>query len=164
VIRRAARQDWDAIWPVWHDVVRTADTYTYDPATTSEQARELWLPPEPAETWIAEAGDAVSGTYLLKPNQGGNGAHVANAGFMVSSAARGQGLGRALAEHCLRRAGEAGYRAMQFNAVVATNAPAIALWRSLGFAIVGTVPGAFRHPQHGYVDLLIMHRFLDPPR
>ncbi|HEV7823853.1 MAG TPA: GNAT family N-acetyltransferase [Mycobacteriales bacterium] len=161
LIRRATAADWPALWPVWHEVVAAGDTYTYAPDTPPEVARRLWLPGPPAATWLAadEAG-RVLGTYLLKPNQPGPGSHVANAGFMVSGAARGRGLGRVLAEHCLDRAREAGYRAMQFNAVVATNAGAIALWRALGFEVVGTVPGAFRHPAYGDVDLHVMHREL----
>jgi ribosomal protein S18 acetylase RimI-like enzyme len=162
-IRRATGADWPALWPLWHEVVAAGDTYTYARDTPSDEARGLWLPPAPAETWLAEDGagaGGVLGTYLLKPNQPGAGSHVANAGFMVSGAARGRGLGRRLAEHCLDRAREAGYRAMQFNAVVATNTGAIALWRALGFEVVGTVPGAFGHPEYGYVDLKVMHRAL----
>jgi ribosomal protein S18 acetylase RimI-like enzyme len=166
LIRRAAIGDWPRLWPVWHETVAAGETYTYPRDTAEQDARELWLLPEPAETWLAEerageaGGGSVCGTYLLKPNQPGAGAHVANAGFMVAGAARGRGVGGALAEHCLRRARERGYLAMQFNAVVSTNAGAVALWRALGFATVGTVPAAFRHPVHGLVDLYVMHRFL----
>jgi ribosomal protein S18 acetylase RimI-like enzyme len=172
--RRAAEADWPVLWPLWHEIVAAGETYTYDRDTPSEEARGLWLPPKPAETWLAVGegrgswaggrgdgrGDAVLGTYLLKPNQPGGGAHVANAGFMVAAGARGRGTGRRLAEHCLTRARELGYLAMQFNAVVSTNTGAVALWRSLGFEIVGTVPGAFRHPAGGLVDLYVMHRDL----
>lgn len=159
LIRRAGEGDWSALWPTWHAVVAAGDTYTFAPDTASDDARALWLPPSPAETWLAEDG-GVHGTYVLKPNQLGPGAHVANASFMVASPAQGRGVGRALAEHCLDRARELGYAAMQFNAVVATNKRAIALWESLGFATVGRIPGAFRHPTEGEVDLLVMHRHL----
>jgi GNAT superfamily N-acetyltransferase len=117
------------------------------------------LPP-PAEVWVAEERNRIVGTAILKPNQPGLGDHVANAGFMVDPAASGHGVGRRLAERILERAREVGYTAMQFNAVVGTNARAVALWRSLGFEIVGTVPGAFRHRVHGPVDLHIMYRRL----
>lgn len=117
--------------------------------------------PERAEVWVATGGGRVLGTALMAPNKPGLGAHVANAGFMVDPAASGQGVGRALAERVLARARECGYLAMQFNAVVGTNTRAIQLWKALGFAIVGTVPEAFRHPRHGLVDLHIMHRRLD---
>jgi len=83
-----------------------------------------------------------------------------NASFMVSSRARGRGLGRVLGEHCLDRARELGYRAMQFNAVVSTNTVAVRLWRSMGFIIVGTIPDGFNSTKHGLVDFHIMHRYL----
>jgi ribosomal protein S18 acetylase RimI-like enzyme len=166
VVRRATDGDWPALWPVWQETVAGGDTYTYPPDTTYDDARRAWLPPAPAETWLAsevQAGRDVTvlGTYLLRPNFPGQGSHVANAGFMVAAAARGRGIGRFLAEHCLARAVEAGYLAMAFNAVVATN-PAVRLWESLGFTVVGRVPGGFRHPRDGLVDLLVMHRDLGP--
>jgi ribosomal protein S18 acetylase RimI-like enzyme len=160
-IRRAGAEDWPRVWPVWHETVSAGETYAYPAATSEEEGRALWLRPTPAETWLAEdSGGEVLGTYLLAPNQPGAGAHVANAAFIVSGAARGRGIGRQLADHCLDRARTLGYLAMQFNAVVATNTAAVALWRSLGFETVGTVPRAFRHPTRGLVDLYVMHRFL----
>jgi GNAT superfamily N-acetyltransferase len=159
-IRRFQDGDWPGLWDVWHAVVAAGDTYYFDPDTPEEQARREWLLPPPAETWVAVEGGTVLGTYLMQPNHGGLGDHVANAGFMVAPAARGRGLGRALAEQCLDRARAVGYSSMQFNAVVATNVRALALWRALGFIIVGTVPNAHRHPKFGAVDIHIMHRFL----
>lgn len=102
----------------------------------------------------------ILGTYILRPNQSGGGSHVANAGFMVSASARGQGLGRAMAEHCLSEARRLGFRAMQFNYVISTNTAAIRLWQDFGFEIVGTLPDAFRHPEKGYVDVYVMYRSL----
>jgi ribosomal protein S18 acetylase RimI-like enzyme len=104
----------------------------------------------------------IVGTYILRPNQSGGGSHVANAAFMVASDAQGCGVGRAMAEHCLNEARRIGFRAMQFNYVISTNTPAIRLWQELGFEIVGTLPGAFRHPQKGYVDVYVMFRSLLP--
>ena len=165
-VRRASAADWPRIWPIWHAVVARGDTYTWAPDTDQATAQALWLPPEPARTYLAVAdGDRVVGTALLKPNQPGLGDHVANAAFMVAPAARGRGFGRALAQHVLAEARAQGYRAMQFNAVVSTNTAAVRLWRSLGFTILGTVPAGFRHPEHGLVDLHIMHRWLtDSPK
>jgi GNAT superfamily N-acetyltransferase len=159
-IRRASDRDWPSLWPIWQAIVAAQETYMWDPYTPSEQAQRLWLADPPAETWIAEDDGAVVGTYLLKPNQPGPGAHVANAGFMVAPAARGVGVGRRLAEHCLARARETKYTAMQFNAVVATNAGALQLWRSLGFQVIGTVPQGYQHRTRGLVDVHIMHRML----
>jgi GNAT superfamily N-acetyltransferase len=159
-IRRATAADWLQLWPIWHDTVAAGDTYAWPADTPEEAARGLWLLPAPAETWLAEDGGRTVGSYLLKPNQPGAGGHVANAAFMVARTARGHGTGRRLAEHCLDRARTTGYLAMQFNAVVATNTAALALWRALGFGTVGTIPQGFRHPRDGLVDLHIMHRFL----
>ncbi|HJY53883.1 MAG TPA: GNAT family N-acetyltransferase [Candidatus Udaeobacter sp.] len=181
-IRRATAADRDAIWGIFHQVVAVGDTYALDPDMSRGDALAYWFAPG-THTYVAE-GDAVGdgvavpgkptasptmararpilGTYILRPNQLGGGSHVANAGFMVSASARGQGLGRAMAEHCLREARRLGFRAMQFNFVIATNRPAICLWQELGFKIVGTLPDAFQHPENGYVDVYVMHRSLVP--
>jgi GNAT superfamily N-acetyltransferase len=156
----ATDADWPRIWPVWHEVVQRGDTYTFDPRSTTEDGRRSWMLPAPGQVWIMTDDELVLGTYLLKPNQPGNGDHIANAGFMVSSAARGRGIGRAMGEHCLQQARTAGYLGMQFNAVVASNHGAIKLWYALGFETIGTVPRAFRHPVDGLVDLHIMYRDL----
>jgi L-amino acid N-acyltransferase YncA len=156
-IRPAEPADTDAIWEIFHAIVAGGDTYAFDPAIPRDEAMAYWLSAA-ARTYVAESDGRVAGSYLLKPNQPGLGAHVANAAFLVSPHARGLGVGRAMGEHCLREAGRLGFRAMQFNYVVSTNTPAVELWRKLGFTIVGTVPGAFRHRELGYVDVYIMHR------
>src|SRR6266446_9390553 len=109
---------------------------------------------------VAEIDGRVVGTYILRANQPGSGSHVANAAFMVAPNAQGQGIGRAMGEHCLNEARRLGFRAMQFNFVVSTNESAIRLWQQLGMQIVGTLPGAFRHPEKGYVDVYVMFRSL----
>ena len=160
-IRTATDDDWPAIWPLWHAIVAAGETYVWSDDTTCDEARQLWMLPPPAEVVVLEDDEGVvRGSAVLKPNQPGRGDHVANAGFMVDPDSQGQGFGRRLAEAVLERARAAGYQAMQFNAVVATNAGAIRLWESLGFTIVGTLPGAFRHPRLGLVDLHVMHRAL----
>jgi L-amino acid N-acyltransferase YncA len=159
-IRPVAQADWPQVWPIWREIVSAGETYAWDPETDEASARDLWLLPPPAQVWVAVEDRTVVGTALLKPNQPGLGAHVANASFMVSSTASGRGVGRRLAEHVLTQARASGYRSMQFNAVVSTNTRAIALWRALGFTIVGTIPGAFRHARLGYVDLHVMYREL----
>lgn len=181
-IRAATDADHDAIWNIFHEVVAAGDTYALNPKMSREDALAYWFAPG-TQTYVAEVnaksvGEAdsfpgtatpsgtaetnpvVPGTYILRPNQVGGGSHVANAGFMVSASARGWGIGRAMAEHCLSEARRLGFRAIQFNFVVSTNRAAIRLWQELGFKIVGTLPGAFRHPQEGYVDVYIMYRSL----
>ncbi|MEP6599468.1 MAG: GNAT family N-acetyltransferase [Actinomycetota bacterium] len=159
-ITRAGLDDWDVIWPIWHEIVAAGDTYAYDPTTSYEQAREMWLGPAEAEVWRLLENGNVLGGYRISPNHHGPGAHVANGSYMVGSAARGRGVGRALVEHSLARAAEVGYLGIQFNAVAVTNVHAIGLYHRLGFATVGTIPLGFRHPQQGLVDLLIMYRDL----
>jgi L-amino acid N-acyltransferase YncA len=159
-LRTATADDWPAIWPVWHRVVAPGETYAFDPATPEPVARALWMAPPPAAVFVAESGADIVATALLRPSQPGLGDHVANAAVMVDPDATGRGVGRALARHVLAEALRRGYTAMRFDAVVETNTAAVALWTSLGFTVVGTVPGAFRHPVHGAVGLHVMHRTL----
>ncbi|HET9254361.1 MAG TPA: GNAT family N-acetyltransferase [Pseudonocardiaceae bacterium] len=159
-MRRAGDNDWERIWPIWHEVVAAGETYPWAQDTPKDQARQLWMLPAPAEVWVATSGPEIIGTAVLRPNHPGRGSHIANAGFMVATRATGQGIGRRMGEHIMRRARVLGYLGMQFNAVVATNQRSIGLWRSLGFSIIGTVPQAFRHPRHGLVGLHIMYRTL----
>lgn len=158
-IRRAKLSDWDAIWEIWHAVVAEGTTYVYAPDTTKEQAFALWMSP-PTATYVAVVEGDVVGSYILKANQPGLGSHVANAGFMVADRQAGRGIGRAMGLHALEEARQAGFLAMQFNYVVSTNTRAVALWQSLDFDIVGTVPQAYRHRTLGLVDVHIMHRSL----
>lgn len=162
-IRRGSPSDWSDIWPIWRQIVDAGRTYTWPPGTGEATARSLWMLPAPAEVWVATHAGRIVGSAVLKPNQPGLGSHVAHAAFMVDPSLAGRGLGRALAEHILARARAEGYRAMQFNAVVADNS-AVSLWRSLGFAEVGRVPDGFRRPDGTFVDLLVLHRQLLAPR
>src|SRR5215472_12416877 len=159
-IRPAIEADRDAIWDIFREVVAARDTYALDPNISCKDALTYWFAPN-TQTYVAEQpAIGIAGTYILRPNQSGGGSHVANAGFMVAASARGQGIGRAMAEHCLSQARRLGFRAMQFNYVISTNTSAIHLWEDLGFEIVGTLPSAFRHPDQGYVDVHVMYRSL----
>jgi L-amino acid N-acyltransferase YncA len=161
-IRDATPDDWPAIWPIVRAVVVAADTFTYDPAMSEDEAHAMWMVGPPGRTTVAgDARGAIVGTANMYANRAGPGAHVASASFMVASSARGSGVGRALVEDALEWARAARFRAMQFNAVAATNTAAVALYESLGFTIVGTVPEAFEHPEHGLVGLHVMHRPLE---
>ena len=159
-IREALDADWPAIWAVLEPTFRRGDTYTFAADVTEEEARHSWTK-VPTATFIAcnEQG-AVLGTYVIKPNQPGQGAHVSNCGYVVSEAARGLGVASALCEHSQQQARHMGFLAMQFNFVVSTNERAVRLWQRMGFAIVGTLPGAFRHPHHGFVDAFVMYKQL----
>lgn len=156
-IREAEERDRDAIWEIFHAVVAAGDTYVFAPETPREEALAYWFPAD-GRTYVAEHEGRVVGTYVLRPNRPGLGSHVGNASYMVSASARGLGAGRAMGEHSLAEARRLGYRAMQFNFVVSTNTAAVALWKSLGFEVVGVLPGAFRHSTLGYVDAYVMFR------
>ncbi|MGQ5576419.1 GNAT family N-acetyltransferase [Streptomyces sp. ECR3.8] len=158
LIREARPDDWARIWPFWHRIVAAGETYTWDPGTSEEDARALWMSPVKRVYVVEDDGTVVASAYLT-PNYGGPAARIANAGFMVDPDRAGRGTGRLLAEHVLAEARDAGYRGMVFNAVVETN-PAVKLWSSLGFTVLGTVPDAFDHPRHGRVGLHVMHRSL----
>lgn len=155
-IRAAAEPDHDPIWRIFHAVVAAGDTYAIDPDMSREEALAYWFSAD-TRTYVADSTVGVVGTYILRPNQSGGGSHVANAAFMVAPEARGQGIGRAMGEHCLSEARRLGFRAMQFNFVVSTNESAVRLWQQLGFKIVGTLPGAFCHPENGYADVYVMY-------
>ena len=159
LIRAATDEDWTEIWPFYRAIARAGETYAIDPEITSEQARRAWMQTPPGCTFVAEDGSIV-GSACAYPNRPANGSHVASASFMVDPAQAGRGAGRALGEHVIAWARAQGFRAMQFNAVVETNDRAVALWQSLGFEVLASVPEAFRHPRAGYVGLLIMHRRL----
>lgn len=158
-IRPVSAADHEAVWTILHEVVAAGDTYAFDPATPREEALRLWTEATRA-TYVAEVDGRVAGTYYLKDNQPGLGSHVANAGYMTAGWARGRGLGAAMCEHSLAEARRMGYVAMQFNLVVATNQGAVRLWQRMGFEVVGTLPGAFRHARLGLVDALVMYRKL----
>jgi len=158
-IRKALASDFDSIWEIFRAVVRRGDTYVYDPSTTKEQARSIWMN-EGIETFVATKDSRIVGTYILKANQTGLGSHVANAGYMVRPDCQGMGVGRAMCEHSLIEARARGFLAMQFNMVISTNEGAVRLWEKLGFRIVGTLPKVFRHQKLGLVDAFVMHRFL----
>jgi GNAT superfamily N-acetyltransferase len=165
IIREAnAENDWlTGIWPIFREVARAGETYAFAPDIDEASARQQWLLPAPAKVFVAinKSDGAIAGTSLVKANQPELGAHVANAAFMVAPAAGGHGVGRALAEHAIDWARQANFSAMQFNFVVSTNARAIALWKNLGFSIVGILPQVFQHRGLGRkVDAFVMHRFL----
>jgi L-amino acid N-acyltransferase YncA len=155
-IRDARDGDWPGIWAILAEVLTEGDAYTYDPDMTEDQARDKWLPSAPWRTTVAVDEDVVLGAATWGPNQSGPGSHISNANFIVASAARGHGVGTALVEDTLARARADGFAGMQFNAVTETN-PAVALYQRFGFEIIGTVPGAFRHPTLGPVGLHVMY-------
>jgi GNAT superfamily N-acetyltransferase len=159
IVRDAREEDWPLVHPFFSAIVAAGESYAYPEGLSPEEARPLWMEEPPGRTVVAvEDGDVV-GSAKMGPNRPGRGSHIATASSMVDPARGGRGVGRALGEHVVAWAGDAGYRGIQFNAVVETNVAAVRLWESLGFRVLATVPGAFDHPRHGYVGLHLM--FLD---
>ena len=159
-IREATINDHDGIWEIFEQVIKPGDTYAFDPNSKREDLSKLWIAPG-MKVYIAEENGKILGTYFIKPNQAGLGAHIANCGYMVHPEARGRGLGKQLFDHSWLVAKELDYKGMQFNFVVSTNRVAVKLWKKLGFKIIGTIPKGFNHQQLGYVDAYIMFREID---
>jgi len=158
-IREASTEDFGNIWPIFQEIVNAGETYPYPRDTSRQEAQNLWMI-LPQKTYVAEMNGIVVGTYYIKPNQIGSGSHVCNCGYMVLSSARGQGVATRLCEHSQITAIELGYKAMQFNLVVATNSASVHLWTKLGFETVGRLPMAFEHPREGMVDAFVMYKWL----
>lgn len=154
-IRPATEADWPRIWPFFESTVLEGETYAYPLDLTSDAARDLWLERPPGASVVLDEG-VILGSAKMGPNRPGHGDHIGTASFMVDPAARGRGVGRELGEYVVQWHREQGFAGIQFNAVVETNTAAVRLWQSLGFEIVGTVPGAFRSPTHGPVGLHVM--------
>jgi ribosomal protein S18 acetylase RimI-like enzyme len=159
LIRPATLEDRVAVLSIVKPVLAAGETYTIDTDLDDEATLAYWFLPSHS-VFVAEDEGEILGTYYLMANQRGNGAHIANCGYMVASNAQGRGVARSMCLHSLEIAKERGFRGMQFNHVVSTNTRAVALWQALGFTIVGTLPKAFNHPTHGYVDSFVMFRAL----
>ena len=159
LIRPAASGDRPAIWRIIGPTIRAGETYTLPRDMTEDAALAYWLGAD-KQTFVAEESGQILGTYYLRANQQGGGAHVCNCGYMTDAAAQGRGVARALCLHSQETARASGFRAMQFNFVVSSNTRAVRLWEQLGFSVVGRLPLAFNHPALGYVDALVMFKSL----
>lgn len=160
-IRPANHDDAAAVWAIIEPVIRAGETYTLGRDMGRADALAYWFGAD-KEVFVAEKDGVLLGTYYLRANQSGGGAHVCNAGYMTATAATGRGVARAMARHSIDLAKKRGFRAMQYNFVVSSNERAVRLWQALGFEIVGRLPQAFDHPALGLVDALVMVRQLQP--
>tara|TARA_B100000315_G_scaffold210770_1_gene207230 strand:- start:707 stop:1207 length:501 start_codon:yes stop_codon:yes gene_type:complete len=158
-IRLAIPQDYEKIWDIFHSVIKTGDTYVFDPETPKQHLNKYWVA-DYIHTYVAEINGNILGTYILKPNQVDLGSHIANGSYMVHPEAHGKAIGKTMCEHSLKEAQILGFNAIQFNSVVSTNMPAIHLWKKYGFSVIGTIPDGFNHSKLGYVDTLIMYKKL----
>ena len=159
-IRPLRDTDGPALGDMLEPVFRAGDTYTVDPDISRGDAIAFWTAPEKS-VFVAEDGDVLLGTYYIKPNQAGGGAHVCNCGYITASHAAGKGVARAMLAHSLDEAKAQGFLAMQYNFVVSSNTRAVETWKRAGFETVGRLPKAFNHPQLGYVDALVMFKSLE---
>jgi len=157
LIRPIEEADWPPVWSFMEEIVRERRTFPYDPEMTSRQAHDMWIAAPPGQTVVAVLDGRVVGTSQMDTNRPGPGSHVSTASFMVARQARGRGVGTALCRYALSWARQRGYAGMQFNAVVETNKTAVSVYERLGFRVVGTVPGAFEHPDFGRVGLHVMY-------
>jgi ribosomal protein S18 acetylase RimI-like enzyme len=159
IVREVKLEDADTIWRILEPMVRAGETYTLPREMSKQEALTYWMGAG-HEVFVADEDGEIVGTYFLQANQKGGGAHVANCGYVTAAAAQGRGVARMMCLHSMERAKARGFRAMQFNFVVATNENALRLWQSCGFEIVGRLPNAFLHQKLGYVDALVMCRAL----
>ncbi len=159
-IRKATADDFDDVWEIFKEVIKTGDTYVFDPNTPKDDLHKNWFAPY-MDTFVAfDENQTILGTYIIKPNQIDLGNHIANGSYMVNPKFHGNGIGKLLCEHSILFAKEKGYLAIQFNIVVSTNKAAVAVWQKFGFDIIGTTPKGFRHKTMGFVDTYIMYKEL----
>ena len=160
MIRKATKEDYEAVWYIFSEVVKKGDSYTFDENTDKSNLEKYWFAFDMQTYVITDEDDSIVGTYIIKYNYPGRGSHVANASYMVKPSAQGKGIGQLLLDHSLQIARKSGFLAMQFNIVVSTNKNAIYLWEKNGFSIIGTTPNGFRHKELGLVDTHIMYKEL----
>ena len=159
MIRAMTSEDFERFWATFSQIVQGQETYALDAQMSYQRAFELWCA-RPLGTFVFESQGQVLGSYYLKANGEGPSGHICNCGYMVKAAFQGQGIAKRLCEHSQAIAIEFGFKAMQFNSVVSTNAAAVHLWKTLGYQIIGTIPKGYQHKYLGYVDCYITHKFL----
>ena len=159
IIRPYKESDWPGVWSILEPVFQSGDTYPFPTGISEDDANQVWIN-TPQQVYITEEGGKVVGSYYIKHNQPGQGAHVCNCGYLTALDQRGRGIAEKMCTHSLQQARRLGVRAMQFNLVVSSNEDAVHLWQKMGFSVVGRLPGAFDHPRLGYVDALVMYQRL----
>jgi ribosomal protein S18 acetylase RimI-like enzyme len=158
-IRKAIPSDHDKIWIILKEIIQSGDAFAYPANTTKEQMLAYWCHPD-RHTYVALEQGEIVGTFFLQNNQPGLGSHVANAAYAVGANTAGRGIGKYMGQYSLTEAKKLGYTAMQFNLVVKSNEKAVALWKKIGFEIIGEIPDAFNHAKNGLINAYIMYRKL----
>jgi len=157
-ITEVCQDDFESVWTLFHEIVSNGETYAFPRDTNKEEAIKIWIT-NPLKTFVIKEKEEVIGTYFIKANQVGQGKHVCNCGYMVSSKARGKGLATIMCKHSQEIAMDLGFKAMQFNFVASSNMGAIRLWNKHGFETVGCLPKAFNHPTEGFIDAFVMYKW-----
>ena len=154
-VRPYAPDDLPAMCAIWNEVVRAGDAFPQEDELTLEAGAAFFA--AQVRSGVAEDAETreVLGLYILHPNNIGRCGHIANASYAVRSDCRGRGVGEALVRDSLARAKDFGFRIMQFNAVVAGNRRARALYERIGFRCVGSIAGGFRLPDGRYEDIYL---------
>ncbi len=159
-VTRQTERDWVEVWRVLQPAFRAGESYPLPRDVSEEDARRYWIKTDGYNAVARDSAGLVIGVYYLRPDQGGPGDHICNAGYVIAEAARGKGYATALCLQSQDQAREMGFRGMKFNLVVSSNAAAIKAWKKAGMEIIATVPGAFRHPALGFVDANVMFKSL----
>ena len=152
--------DWPDVWRVLESAFRAGESYPLPRDVSEASAKRYWIKTDGYNVVARGEAEEIIGVYYLRPDQGGPGDHICNAGYVIAESTRGKGYATALCLQSQEQARRMGFRGMKFNLVVATNAAAIKAWKRAGLEIIGTVPGAFRHPTRGAVDAHIMFKAL----
>ncbi len=159
ICRKIEPQDADAVWAIIEPIVRTGDTWVYAPDSSKEKMLDIWYNSD-KHSYVYEIEGEIVATFFIKANQPDLGSHVANAGYMVHPDFRGRGIAEAMCRFSIVEAKRLGFKAMQFNIVMATNVGAIRLWQRCGFQTIGTIPKVFQHQSLGFTDALVMYQWL----
>lgn len=159
-IRPVRKSDESALWVILEPIIRAGETYPLPRDMSREAALSYWCAPTHTTFVACDVDGTVLGTYYIRPNQQGGGAHVCNCGYAVAANATGKGVARAMCQHSMEYARNQDFKAMQFNFVIASNTRAIGLWEHLGFNTIGRLPDVYDHPSLGYVDALVMFQKL----
>ena len=152
IIRKYSDNDLGAMTKIWNHIVKEGQYFPQENGLSIKEAAAFFT--EQTFTGVAEEDGAIVGLYILHPNNIGRCGHIANASYAVKADQRGKRIGEKLVVHSLEMAKAAGFRIMQFNAVVANNKGAIRLYKKLGFKELGTIPGGFKMDDDTFMDII----------
>ncbi len=159
-IREYETKDIPEMMYIWNEIVEEGNAFPQEENLTEESAAEFFS----SQTYVGVAKDTgtgrVAGLYILHPNNVGRCGHLSNASYAVSSECRGLHIGEKLVIDCMEQGKRAGFKVLQFNAVVKTNLHARHLYERLGFQMLGEIPGGFRMKDGHYEDICIYYVLL----